>query len=246
VRDFGQGTVNAMVDSFAAQTPLEQVLKKHLALTPKDFDDKLNAYLNAKWGASAGRLKEFREALKRAQGAMGSKDWAAAEAGAKQAKAAFPEHVASYEALGKIYTEKKDTTAARIELREYARRGGRAVWALKELAKVEEAGGDTKAAAAALQRLIYVAPVGDEELHKKLGEYYLTLAQPERAMASFWAQLASKPVDPAGAYYNLARSYVALSRRADAQDALLQALELAPGFKPAQKLLLELESRSQK
>jgi hypothetical protein len=44
----------------------------------------------------------------------------------------------------------------------------------------------------------------------------------------------------------LARSYVALSRRAEAQDALFQALELAPGFKPAQKLLLDLESGAQK
>ncbi len=246
VRDFGQETVNKMVDSFAEQVPLEEVLKKHLALSPKEFDDKLNAYLHAKWGASAGRLREFREALKRSSSAGSKKDWANAIAAAKEAKAAFPEHVASYEALGKIYAETKESSAAREELRQYAQRGGRAVWALKELARLEETAGDTKAAAAALQRLIYVAPVGDEELHKKLGEYYLSLAQPERAAAAFWAQLASKPVDPAGAYYNLARSYVALSRRADAQDALLQALELAPGYKPAQKLLLELEVKSQK
>ena len=101
-------------------------------------------------------------------------------------------------------------------------------------------------AAAALKRLIYISPIGDEDLHRKLGELYLDLKKPERALPAFQAQLASKPVDPAGAYYNLARSYVALSRPREAQDALFQALEIAPGFKPAQKLLLDLENHSSK
>ena len=82
--------------------------------------------------------------------------------------------------------------------------------------------------------------------HKKLGEYYLDLKQPQRALPAFLAQLASKPVDPAGAYYNLARTYVALSRRTEAQEALFQSLEAAPGYKPAQKLLLDLENQSKK
>ena len=114
------------------------------------------------------------------------------------------------------------------------------------MAKLEEENGDKAMAAAALQRLIYIAPVGDEDLHRKLGEYYLELKQPQRALPAFQAQLASKPVDPAGAYYNLAKTYVALSRPKDAQEALFQALELAPGFKPAQKLLLDLENHSSK
>jgi tetratricopeptide (TPR) repeat protein len=110
------------------------------------------------------------------------------------------------------------------------------------LAKVEEATNNPDKAAAALQRLIYIAPIGDEDLHKRLGELYLTLNKPERALPAFRALLASKPVDPAGAYYNLARAYIALSQKSEAQEALFNALELAPGYKPAQKLLLDLET----
>jgi len=246
VRDYGQDAVNAMVDSFAKQEALEEILKKHLKLTPKEFDEKLDAYLQAKWSKSAAKLGDFKAAMGRGKGALDGKQWDAAIAEAQKGREAFPEHVASYEALGKAYTEKGDKKMAREYLREYAKRGGRAPWALKELAKLEEAEGDKAMAAAALQRLIYIAPVGDEDLHKKLGEYYLDLNKPERALPAFLAQLASKPVDPAGAYYNLARSYLALSRRPEAQDALLQALELAPGFKPAQKLLLEMDAPASK
>lgn len=246
VRDYGQDAINAMVDSFAKQEPLEEILRKHLKLTPKEFDAKLDAYLRAKWLKSAEKLSDFKSGLEEGKGALGARQWEVAIAAVEKARQAFPEHVASYEALGKIYTEKGEKLKAREALREYAKRGGRAVWALKELAKLEEQQGDKAMAVAALQRLIYIAPVGDEDLHKKLGEYYLELGKADRAMPAFLAQLASKPVDPAGAYYNLARSYLALSRRADAQEALLQALEIAPGFKPAQKLLLEMDNTPQK
>lgn len=246
VRDYGQAAVNGMVDDFAKQTPLVDVLRRNLKLTPKEFDAKLDAYLNERWGKSAANLKDWKDAMRRADGAMKQKDYDAVITATKRARELFPEHVASYEALGKAYTEKAQKPEALEALREYAKRGGRAPWALKELAKLEEGAGDRKLAAAALQRVIYIAPVGDEDLHKKLGEYYLELKQPERALPAFQAQLASKPVDPAGTYYNLARSYLALSRRPEAQEALFEALELAPGFKPAQKLLLEMESNSAK
>ena len=52
--------------------------------------------------------------------------------------------------------------------------------------------------------------------------------------------IASKPVDLAGAHYELARALAAAHRTDDARDEVVSALELAPGFKPAQKLLLEL------
>ena len=245
VRDYGQDAINGMVESFAKREPLEEILKKHLKLTPKEFDEKLDAYLKAKWLKSAEKLADFKNAMNRGKDTLDGKDWDATIAEMLKAREAFPEHVGSYEGLGKAYVQKGDKLKAREYLREYAKRGGRAVWALKELAKLEEAQGDKAMAAQALQRLIYIAPVGDEELHKKLGEYYLELGKADRAMPAFLAQLASKPVDPAGAYYNLARSYLALSRRPDAQEALLQALELAPGFKPAQKLLLEMDSSPQ-
>jgi len=49
-----------------------------------------------------------------------------------------------------------------------------------------------------------------------------------------------KPIDMAGAHYRLATAYKATNQPQKALDEVYLALELAPGFKDAQKLLLEL------
>jgi hypothetical protein len=48
------------------------------------------------------------------------------------------------------------------------------------------------------------------------------------------------PSDPAQSHYDLARALVAAARTDDARDEVLASLEAAPGFKPAQQLLLKL------
>jgi cellulose synthase operon protein C len=222
------------------------VIKQHLKLDSKAFDEKLHAFLLKRFGHSADSLKEWRAATDAANKAAKAKDWPAAISEATKAIAAYPQYAgegSAYEVLAAALIEKGDKIAARDALRGYAKNAGRKPEPLKKLAELEEVSGDKQAAAVALQRIIYIAPVGDEDLHKRLGGYYLDLKQPQRALPAFLAQLASKPVDPAGVYYNLARTYLALSRRPEAQDALFQALEVAPGFKPAQKLLLEMESK---
>ena len=59
--------------------------------------------------------------------------------------------------------------------------------------------------------------------------------------ASIGAVLAGKPIDPAGAHFGLARAYVAEHRVKDAREEVISALEVAPGFKPAQKLVARIE-----
>ncbi len=249
VKTYGQDTINAMVLSFAERKTTVEVIELHLKLTPKEFDAKLDAFMNERYGKSANHLKDLREAIAASGKALAKKDWDTVIVEGIKASSGYPPTAIlanAYEALSKAYLAKGEKAKAREILREYAKASGRNPDTLKQLAKLEEENGDKAMAAAALKRLIYISPIGDEDLHRKLGELYLDLKKPERALPAFQAQLASKPVDPAGAYYNLARSYVALSRPREAQDALFQALEIAPGFKPAQKLLLDLENHSSK
>ena len=56
--------------------------------------------------------------------------------------------------------------------------------------------------------------------------------------------MANKPIDPAQAHYNLARAYHLNKEDEKAKDELLAALETAPGFRQAQKLLLELSGET--
>ena len=81
----------------------------------------------------------------------------------------------------------------------------------------------------------------DEELHRRLGELLLAEnAAPEARLPEFEAALAAKPLDQAASRFNLARALRAQNKMDDAREQLLLALEAAPGYKPAQKLLLEL------
>ncbi|MEJ7607178.1 MAG: tetratricopeptide repeat protein [Bryobacteraceae bacterium] len=60
------------------------------------------------------------------------------------------------------------------------------------------------------------------------------------AIQEYGAVIASQPLDQASSRYNLARALNGAKRTEEAKEQLLLALEAAPGFKPAQKLLLEL------
>jgi tetratricopeptide (TPR) repeat protein len=61
------------------------------------------------------------------------------------------------------------------------------------------------------------------------------------AIREFGTVVAMKPLDKAGAEYQLATAYVAAGQRDKAQDAVLASLEAAPDYRPALKLLLELQ-----
>jgi hypothetical protein len=57
--------------------------------------------------------------------------------------------------------------------------------------------------------------------------------------------LAMKPHDLADAHYRVARASHLLKRNDDARRHLLSALEIAPHYRPAQKLLLETTQNTQ-
>src|SRR5262249_17852203 len=144
-----------------------------------------------------------------------------------------------YEFLSDAYLAKGDKAKAIAELEQYSKIGGREPSVLKQLATLETEQGHKKEAIAALERLnlIYLK---DEEAHKKLGELYMDTGNATAAAREFQAVLTGPPIDLAGAHYQLARAYQASHRNDQARDEVFSALEAAPGFKPAQKLLLEL------
>ena len=93
---------------------------------------------------------------------------------------------------------------------------------------------------AVLERLTLIY-LKDEELHKRLGDLSMELGRSKEAIREYQALIATGTTDAAGANYGLARAFQAAGRTADAREAVLNALEAAPSYKPAQKLLLELK-----
>ena len=80
----------------------------------------------------------------------------------------------------------------------------------------------------------------DQELHGTLGDMLLESERAQEALTEYSIALALNPHDKATANYRMASAHHQLGNDEQSQDHLLQALDLAPNFRPAQKLLLDL------
>ena len=142
--------------------------------------------------------------------------------------------------MGEAYVAKGDKKAAANILTEYAKIGGRNPETLKQLASLEQEAGDNKSAAATLESINYIFPM-DEDLHRKLCDLLFDLNNPTADVRECSAVIAMHPLDQASAQFEVARAYLAAGQQDPARDHVLASLEAAPGYRPAQKLLLQLE-----
>ncbi len=224
-----------------------QVIEEQLGMKPEAFDKELLAWIDAQTGKTVAGFDDWRKGLKMVAATAKLKAYDQVIEQAKSIRDSYPEYVEAgsvYEFLADAYLDKGDKKSATAELERYARAGGRDPELLKKLAALQEEAGNRKEAALALQRVNYIYPVQNEELHRKLGDLDMELGQVDDALVEYQAVLASKPVDPAGAHFRLAQALYKVKRMDKAQEHLLSALEVAPGYRPAQKMLLELSRQS--
>lgn len=244
---WSEAKLNEMIRAFAKVRPAPEVIESVLGVKAEQFDKDFLAWLEQQHGSVLQHFDDWMARYKLLAAAAKEKNYEKVVELAPQLMEWYPEYVepgSPYELLAAAYTELKEKPKAVEALSRYAKAGGRNPATLKKLAAMELEVGRKKEAAAALARLNYIFPVNDEDLHRKLGDAYAELGSWSDAVKEFRALVASKPLDPASAYYNLARSYHALGRRDETQESLLQALEAAPGYRPAQKMLLELNRTS--
>ena len=156
----------------------------------------------------------------------------------------YPEYVGpanAYESMADADNAKSDAKAEAAALESYEREGGQSPDLLKRLAALEEAAGHADSAIATLERINYIDPLHDEDLHRRLGGLLYAQKRYDGAIREYSALVASSPLDKAGAEFQLAQAYFAAGQKDKAQESVLAALETAPGYRPAQKLLLELQ-----
>ena len=89
------------------------------------------------------------------------------------------------------------------------------------------------------QRIVAIDPF-DAETRTAYGRTLMKQNKAAAAAVEFKAVVAMKPVDQASAFTDLAESYFAIGKRADARKQTLAALEVAPSYERAQDLLLKL------
>lgn len=239
---WGWDTILAMLKDYANDIDTPTVIRKELKLEPAEFDKQFMAMVEAETKKSVDSFPEWTDDVKTIAAAAKAKDYDTVIKIGTRARDLFPDYVEAgsvYEFLAKAYAAKDNKAAAIDELERYMKMGGRDPSTLKTLADDLQAQGNKKEAAAVLERVNYIYPM-DGAQHQQLGLLLLDLNNNAGAIREFRAVLARDPIDPAQAHFNLARAYNQDHQIEQAKDELLASLEAAPGFRPAQKLLLEL------
>ena len=248
-KTWGWDTILAMLHDYAQGEDTAAVIRKELKLEPAEFDQRFLAALEAQTKVTVDHFDEWKKSARELAGlaakAVASKDNADAQKAIQLGRSIenwYTEYVEDgsvYESLAATYLAAGDKNSAIDELWRYVRAGGRNPRQIELLATNLEEAGRKKEAADALERLNFIYPM-DPEQHRKLGDLWLGQGNAAGAIREFQAVLARNPIDPAQAHYNLARAYQSNRQAELAKDEVLAALEIAPGFRPAQKLLLEL------
>jgi cellulose synthase operon protein C len=240
----GEDKLLAMVHSYAKRLTTPQVVEQNLGLGPEDFDQQFFAWIDHKYGVEAAHFDQWRDKLKVLASAAHEKQYDTVLRDAPAVLAMYPEYVNEanvYEFMAEADKARGDSNAEAEILTAYEHQGGRMPDMLKRLATLQESRGQTEEAVATLERLNYIYPVKDEELHHRLGDLLYQDKQYDGAIREYNAFAASNPVDKAGAQFSLAQAYFAAGKKDQAEECVLAALEIAPGYRPAQKLLLQLQ-----
>ena len=239
---WGWDTLLAMLHDFGAGEETAAVIRKELKIEPEEFDKRFFAFVEADTKKQVDHFEQYSGGMKLISELAKSKAYDAIIKEGEKIQDWYPDYVEDnnlYEILAKAYLETNNKPAAMAELERYVKIGGRNPETIKKLSKMLVEAGRKKDAADVLARLNYIYPL-DNEAHQLLGSFWLEQGNASGAMREFRAVVAHNPIDPAEAHYDLARALNNNHQPDQAKDELFTALEAAPGYRPAQRLLLEL------
>ena len=242
---WGADKLLEMAHSYAKVETTENVIQQDLGMASGEFDKEFLAWLDSDVGKTAANFDQWHENLKTlAEAAKEHRNDDVIKEG-QQSRSLYPDYVYdanSYEFLAEAYQALGNKQQAAAVLTDYEKRGGHNPATLKELASLEEELGNPAEAAASLDRINYIYP-NDEQLHRHLGELLLAQGNFAGAIREYSAVVAMHPMDMPSARFNLAQAYFAGGQPDKAEENVLQALEAAPDYRPAQKLLLQLKDK---
>jgi len=242
---WGYDKMIAMLHDFAAKMTVPEVIEKEFQMKPEEFDRQFLAWLEPQTAKTVSSYDDWRKRIKGVSDSVKAKKWDDVIKEGEAIRDSYSEYVEMgnvYDFLAQAWLAKGDKAKATKELETYSRIGGRDPETLKQLSALQTEQGRKKEAAATLERLnlIYLE---DEAAHSRLGALDLDLGNSAGAIREYQSVLQLKPLDPAAAHLGLAVAFKTANRPDDAREEVISALEAAPGYKPAQKLLLELSGK---
>jgi tetratricopeptide (TPR) repeat protein len=240
---WGAGKLLDMAHSFAQIRTTPDVIREDLGLSADEFDKQFMAWLMNDVGKTAANFDEWRKGIEQLAQFDKEKNYDEVLKNGPQVLGLYPQYIYeanAYEFIAAADLAKNDKKAAAAILTGYEKMGGRNPGTLKELASLEKDLGQPQEAAATLDRINYIYPM-NEDLHRQLGDLWFAQNNYQGAIREYGAVVAMHPLDKASAQFSLAQAYYANGQKDQAETNVLAALEAAPDFRPAQKLLLQIE-----
>jgi tetratricopeptide (TPR) repeat protein len=186
--------------------------------------------------------KNFRGWQRLAARLIVEEKWAEAQDACETLRSLDPDYIGSenaYTMLAAIARRQKDESAERAALEALATRDGSASPAYLRLMELDEASGDWTKLARDARRMMATNPLVPAP-HRGLAHASEKLGNRDDAIAGYRALTRLETTDPADTHYHLARLLADAGRRDEAKHEVLKALEEAPRFLEAHRLLLDL------
>jgi tetratricopeptide (TPR) repeat protein len=235
----------ALLRQFTRDTNTADAVTATFKMSPADFDKELATFMKKRFDKILADPKGWEEAMKAAHEAAGDEKWTEVIEPARRAVDIFPDYTlggSPWLLLARAYDETGKRPDALGALQRYRELGGWDPAALKKLATWLDEAGKQPQALEVLNALTLVEPL-DASLHAKLGERYNAGGKAADSLREYKVLLALDAHDSASANFGIARALNSLGDRASSRRHLLEALETAPHFRPAQDLLLDITGK---
>jgi tetratricopeptide (TPR) repeat protein len=244
---WGFEQLGVLLRQFDGKRSTAAAIEATFKIAPEAFDKEFDTFVRARFANLLANLSEWQSQQQAARQAIQKERWENAIEPARRAVALYPENIGGDSAhlmLARALDKLNRRPDAIVALEDYRRAGGWDPGALKELARWLDEAGRTEQATEVMVSLNYADPL-NPELHSQLGERLLAAGRAQDALREYQALLALNALDQAPAHYGMARALRELGDKAGSRRHLLDALETAPHYKPAQALLLQMiEERS--
>jgi tetratricopeptide (TPR) repeat protein len=265
VEKHGLATLKKILVDLAADTPINVALQRHVTpletldaqfaafarqraeglaagadWEPADLPADSDAEALAEWNRQhpnnlAGLRLLAAEWIKQQQ-------WQKAQPPLEQLIHLYPEDTSAdngYRLLARVHQELKDASAERAVLEKLAALDDDAVDVYRRLSELCEQAEDWQGVARNAERILAVNPLLRAP-HRELAQAAERLGDRRRAIQAYRAVLRLDPTDPAETHYRLAQLLKEQGDLTAARRQVLMALEEAPRFRDAHRLLLEL------
>src|ERR1700730_12282477 len=201
---WGEAKLLDMVHSFAQLKTTPETIGQDLGMAPEEFDKQFDQWLDKNVGKAVAGFDEWRAHLKNLVELDKAGNYDDVLKEGEEARRLYPEYVYdanAYEFLAHADLAKGNKQAAVAVLTDYQKMGGLRPETLKELASLEKKRENPADAAATLDRINYIYPVNDENLHRRLGDLWFAQQNYPGAIREYAAVLAMHPLDRASAQF---------------------------------------------